>query len=41
MIELLIETAYVQAPLDQLADSPPDVRPAFRHRFKLMTKNPG
>nr|XP_048336731.1 DNA-directed RNA polymerase 3, chloroplastic isoform X1 [Ziziphus jujuba var. spinosa] len=41
LIELLTETAYIQPPLDQSADSPPDVRPAFRHRFKPIMKNPG
>lgn len=41
LIELLTETAYVQPPLDQLADGPPDVRPAFRHRLKAAAKTPG
>lgn len=41
LIELLTETAYVQPPLNQLADGPPDIRPAFRHKFKPVTKNPG
>ncbi|KAM1808968.1 hypothetical protein TB2_025453 [Malus domestica] len=41
LIELLTETAYVQPPLNQLADGPPDVRPAFRHRFKAAAKTPG
>ncbi|KAK2973046.1 hypothetical protein RJ640_016178, partial [Escallonia rubra] len=41
LIELLTETAYVQLPVDQLADSPPDIRPAFRHIFKIITKDPG
>ncbi|XP_062158881.1 DNA-directed RNA polymerase 3B, chloroplastic isoform X2 [Alnus glutinosa] len=40
LIELLTETAYVQPPLNQLADGPPDIRPAFRHKFKRVT-NPG
>lgn len=35
LIELLTETAYVQSPIDQSADSPPDIRPAFRHLFKI------
>ncbi|PSS04332.1 DNA-directed RNA polymerase [Actinidia chinensis var. chinensis] len=34
LIELLIETAYVQPPVDQSADSPPDIRPAFSHVFR-------
>ncbi|KAJ6857304.1 DNA-directed RNA polymerase 3 [Populus alba x Populus x berolinensis] len=41
LIELLTETAYVQPPVNQSEDIPPDVRPAFRHRFKTLTKNPG
>ncbi|KAK3031771.1 hypothetical protein RJ639_037068, partial [Escallonia herrerae] len=41
LIELLTETAYVQLPVDQSADSPPDIRPAFWHIFKIITKDPG
>uniref|UniRef100_A0A5B7BD76 DNA-directed RNA polymerase n=1 Tax=Davidia involucrata TaxID=16924 RepID=A0A5B7BD76_DAVIN len=41
LIELLTETAYVQPPVNQSADSPPDIRPAFRHIFKIVTKDPG
>ncbi|KAJ6863289.1 DNA-directed RNA polymerase 3 [Populus alba x Populus x berolinensis] len=41
LIELLTETAYVQPPVNQSEDIPPDVRPAFRHRFKTLSKNPG
>ena len=41
LIELLTETAYVQTPVNQSADSPPDVRPAFRHTFKTVAKDPG
>ncbi|KAG5225893.1 DNA-directed RNA polymerase [Salix suchowensis] len=41
LIELLTETAYVQPPVNQSEDIPPDVRPAFRHIFKTLTKNPG
>nr|TKR71594.1 hypothetical protein D5086_0000301180 [Populus alba] len=41
LIELLTETAYVQPPVDQSEGIPPDVRPAFRHIFKSLTKNPG
>ncbi|XP_052199386.1 DNA-directed RNA polymerase 3B, chloroplastic [Diospyros lotus] len=35
LIELLMETAYVQRPVDQSADCPPDIRPAFRHLFRI------
>ncbi|WCJ30146.1 DNA-directed RNA polymerase 3 chloroplastic [Euphorbia peplus] len=41
LIELLTRTAYVQAPIGPAADMPPDVRPAFRHRFKTAKHNPG
>ncbi|KAL2338549.1 hypothetical protein Fmac_012995 [Flemingia macrophylla] len=40
LIELLIETAFVHAPVNQSADTPPDIRPAFRHRQKIL-KNYG
>ncbi|XP_031492088.1 DNA-directed RNA polymerase 1B, mitochondrial-like [Nymphaea colorata] len=39
LIELLIETAYIQPPLDQGADGPPDIRPAFRHSLKSASKD--
>ncbi|KAF8396295.1 hypothetical protein HHK36_017911 [Tetracentron sinense] len=38
LIELLIQTAYLQPPIDQLADGPPDIRPAFKHTVKTLTK---
>ncbi|KAI9126071.1 hypothetical protein K1719_003489 [Acacia pycnantha] len=41
LIQLLIETAYLQAPADQSADAPPDIRPAFSHRVKAIPKYPG
>ncbi|KAL2936435.1 DNA-directed RNA polymerase 3 chloroplastic [Bienertia sinuspersici] len=41
LIELLIDTAYVQHPSNQSNDSPPDVRPAFRHKFKILTNDQG
>nr|KYP51452.1 hypothetical protein KK1_026738 [Cajanus cajan] len=40
LIELLIETAFVHSPVNQSADTPPDIRPAFRHGFKAVSKNP-
>ncbi|XXG51801.1 hypothetical protein AAC387_Pa03g0293 [Persea americana] len=39
LIELLTESAFVQPPLDQSVDGPPDIRPAFRHIMKTVTKN--
>ncbi|XP_022158152.1 DNA-directed RNA polymerase 3, chloroplastic isoform X2 [Momordica charantia] len=41
LIELLIESAFIQPPVSQSADCPPDIRPAFWHRFKPVTKTPG
>ncbi|KAK4784232.1 hypothetical protein SAY86_018600 [Trapa natans] len=41
LIEILTETAYVQPPLEQSVDGPPDVRPAFTHRLKLVKKDQG
>ncbi|KAF5735637.1 DNA-directed RNA polymerase 2B chloroplastic/mitochondrial isoform X1 [Tripterygium wilfordii] len=38
LIELLIQTAYIQAPADQLSDCPPDIRPAFMHTLKTVMK---
>ncbi|XP_057448046.1 DNA-directed RNA polymerase 1B, mitochondrial-like [Lotus japonicus] len=34
VMQLLIETAYIQSPVSQLGGSPPDIRPAFKHTFK-------
>jgi DNA-directed RNA polymerase len=31
LIELLLDSAFVQPPADQTPDSSPDIRPAFRH----------
>ncbi|CAN0870285.1 DNA-directed RNA polymerase 2, chloroplastic/mitochondrial [Linum grandiflorum] len=38
VIELLIQTAYVQPPADQICDGPPDIRPAFIHSVITMAK---
>ncbi|CAK9316793.1 unnamed protein product [Citrullus colocynthis] len=38
LIQLLMETAYIQPPVDQLGDGPPDIRPAFVHTLKTITK---
>lgn len=37
LIELLMETAYIQPPVNQSADDPPDIRPAFVHSLKNVT----
>ena len=31
LIELLLDSAFVQPPADQTPDSSPDIRPAFKH----------
>lgn len=31
LIELIIQVAYIQPPANQLAEGPPDIRPAFVH----------
>ncbi|KAF5190533.1 Dna-directed rna polymerase 3 protein [Thalictrum thalictroides] len=41
LIELLINTAVVQPPVSQLPDDLPEIRPAFRHTFKAMMREPG
>lgn len=38
LIQLLMETAYIQPPADQIGDAPPDIRPAFRHTLRTITK---
>ncbi|KAF2321391.1 hypothetical protein GH714_040980 [Hevea brasiliensis] len=39
LIQLLIETAYIQPPIDQLGDGLPDIRPAFMHTLKNIMKD--
>ncbi|XP_015895265.2 DNA-directed RNA polymerase 1B, mitochondrial isoform X1 [Ziziphus jujuba] len=36
LMQLLMETAYIQPPVDQLGDGPPDLRPAFVHTLKTV-----
>ncbi|KAL6187852.1 hypothetical protein ACLB2K_039247 [Fragaria x ananassa] len=38
LIQLMTETAYIQPAVDQLGDSPPDIRPAFMHTLKTIAK---
>uniref|UniRef100_J3MVS3 DNA-directed RNA polymerase n=2 Tax=Oryza brachyantha TaxID=4533 RepID=J3MVS3_ORYBR len=38
LIELMIETAYIQPPASQSADGPPDIRPAFTHEMRTVAK---
>lgn len=37
LINLFMQSAYVQFPTDQVAEGPPDVRPAFMHTFRTVT----
>lgn len=39
LIQLLMETAYIQPPADQSADGPPDIRPAFIHTQETVCKD--
>lgn len=41
LIELLIESAFVQPSPNQLADGLPNIRPAFRHSLKAVAKGDG
>lgn len=41
LIQLLIETAFVQPPVNQTPNDSPEIRPAFRHTFKIMKKEMG
>ncbi|KAG1326675.1 hypothetical protein COCNU_01G006090 [Cocos nucifera] len=38
LIELLMETAYVQPPVSRSVDGPPDIRPAVRYSLRTVTK---
>ncbi|CAJ1835798.1 unnamed protein product [Sphenostylis stenocarpa] len=38
LIELLMQTAYIQPPSDQYLDDAPDIRPAFVHSFRTVVK---
>ncbi|XP_027345031.1 DNA-directed RNA polymerase 1, mitochondrial-like isoform X2 [Abrus precatorius] len=37
LMQLLIETAYIQPPANQFGDGPPDIRPAFTHSLKTLS----
>ncbi|XP_074309443.1 DNA-directed RNA polymerase 1B, mitochondrial-like [Silene latifolia] len=39
LIQLLMETAYIQPPVDQSSDDPPDIRPAFIRTQKSFSKD--
>ncbi|XP_051117499.1 LOW QUALITY PROTEIN: DNA-directed RNA polymerase 2B, chloroplastic/mitochondrial-like [Andrographis paniculata] len=38
LIELILQTAYIQPPVNQSANGTPDVRPAFIHTVRTVTK---
>ncbi|KAE9615721.1 putative DNA-directed RNA polymerase [Lupinus albus] len=38
LVELLMQTAYIQPPSDQIVDCAPDIRPAFMHSFVTVTR---
>ncbi|XP_028761873.1 DNA-directed RNA polymerase 1B, mitochondrial [Neltuma alba] len=39
LIQLLIDSAYIQPPVDQVGDGPPDIRPAFAHALRNFTND--
>ncbi|CAA0823336.1 DNA-directed RNA polymerase 2-chloroplastic/mitochondrial [Striga hermonthica] len=41
LIDLILQTAYIQPPANQSNDGPPDIRPAFTHTFRTVTKEIG
>lgn len=36
LIELLLQATFIQPPIDQSAEGPPEIRPAFRHTFRTI-----
>ncbi|KAL6529271.1 DNA-directed RNA polymerase 1B, mitochondrial [Orobanche gracilis] len=41
LIQILTQTAYIQPPVDQMDDAPPDIRPAFVHTLKSVETQKG
>ncbi|XP_071926327.1 DNA-directed RNA polymerase 1B, mitochondrial-like [Coffea arabica] len=41
LIQIMMETAYIQPPVDQFEDGPPDIRPAFVHTLKTVETQRG
>ncbi|KAI3968549.1 hypothetical protein MKX01_007859 [Papaver californicum] len=39
LIELLVQSAYIQPPIDQIEYGPPEIRPAFKHAIKVGKKD--
>lgn len=39
LMQLLIETAYIQPPSNQFGDGPPDIRPAFKHTLRTLSND--
>lgn len=36
LIELLLQASFIQPPVDQSAEGPPEIRPAFKHTLKTV-----
>jgi len=36
LIELLLQAAFIQPPVDQSAEGPPEIRPAFKHTLRTV-----
>lgn len=36
LMQILMETAYIQAPMNESEDGVPDIRPAFVHSVKTL-----
>ncbi|KAK4479843.1 hypothetical protein RD792_015386 [Penstemon davidsonii] len=41
LIQILMQTAYIQPPVDQMEDAPPDIKPAFVHALKSVETHKG
>lgn len=41
LIQIMMETAYIQPPVDQFEDGPPEIRPAFVHTLKTVETQRG
>ncbi|MED6149138.1 DNA-directed RNA polymerase 1B, mitochondrial [Stylosanthes scabra] len=37
LMQLLIETAYIQPPANEIGDAPPDIYPAFKHTLRTVS----
>ncbi|KAL1370451.1 hypothetical protein HN51_000714 [Arachis hypogaea] len=39
LMQLLIESAYIQPPANEIGDAPPDIYPAFKHTLRTVTSD--